>query len=930
MHVARNSKRAFFFCSSLVAALTLTVGLAAQTGDCNQPAASPAVSLSLPAPPFTAVPSADGCWVFVSMTGGRGGQPGIGVVKRWGGTLTLAHTVAVSPAPTGLVLTHDGKLLIAAAGSSIEFFDTKKLMAGEADALVGSIGGGAGAIYANVTPDDQMLFVSEESGGAITVIALDQARRRGFNDAAVIGQIPVGEAPIALTFSPGAKYLYTTSELAAPAWQWPKACKPEGSPVPDNVLTNPEGAVVVIDVAKARTDPAHAVLARVPAGCSAVRMAMSPSGGRIYVTARNSNAVAAFDTSKLIADPEHARVAMAPAGDAPVPVAVVNQGREVIAGNSNRFAGGNAPQQLVVLSAARFNQGAGAVLGTVPAGAFPREMRVSADQRTLFLTDFGSSSLQMFDLGRLPVAPGVPPEVAANAKALRRQRTAIVVPAARLAAYAGAYQTPGDRRIYVIVAAGGQLFLNSSPPARPEALYAASPSEFYLASGVKIQFPAPAAGEQNVDHFDIQFPPRRARNLGLAEHLSAKRLDAAVGDPYVKAAAAFEERVKNKIPAPGSEAAARRLLAELESGQAAEGPFAASGSKRQGWSGLRSAAAVAGALRSLQFDSVSAAGPDIYLATSPNGTWALRLWLRPDGSLDDATLSMEAPPAAVIARARGCLAAAPSTAAPGPDAPPAVTVEMQTAAEDTTSAGIAFGAMKRLGGAGPAGATRVVASCEAMRVELAAAAAETAAAAVEADVARAAAASGAGDSTVLNRARRTAASDDSAFRAAIAQLAQAAMALGDAARENAAFFIPSPGAVAINDMGTEDVAAAAHLLSAVSGGGQAEFSAAADQAAKAGTDARTLAGLVPPRAGVFQAAAKAEAAAQSAASAAASGAGATAAIAAVVRAAGDIQTADGAGNPFAGAVETGAVAIANAAAASIAERGAMSRLQSLP
>ena len=51
-----------------------------QTGDCNAPASSPSVTLTLPASPFMVVPSKDGCWVFVSLTG-RGetklpGKPG--------------------------------------------------------------------------------------------------------------------------------------------------------------------------------------------------------------------------------------------------------------------------------------------------------------------------------------------------------------------------------------------------------------------------------------------------------------------------------------------------------------------------------------------------------------------------------------------------------------------------------------------------------------------------------------------------------------------------------------------------------------------------------------------------------------------------------------------------------------------------------------
>jgi hypothetical protein len=137
------------------------LGTAAQSQGCNEPAASPSVTLSLPSSPFTAVPSADGCWVFVSlMEGGRRAQPGIAVVRRSGGKLNLEHTGDLTSTPAGIVLTHDGKLLIAAAEQETLFIDTGKLMKGDADAVVGSISGGRGSIYANVTPDDKTLFVS--------------------------------------------------------------------------------------------------------------------------------------------------------------------------------------------------------------------------------------------------------------------------------------------------------------------------------------------------------------------------------------------------------------------------------------------------------------------------------------------------------------------------------------------------------------------------------------------------------------------------------------------------------------------------------------------------------------------------------------------------------------------------------------------------
>lgn len=362
-------------------------------------------------------PSKDGCWVFVSLPG-RGANSGIAVLKRSGGKVELSRVVPLQSAPTGITLTHDGKLLIAAAITAAVFIDVQKTIEGAADPVAGAIPGGRGSIYANTTADDKTLFVAEENGQAITVIDLERARRDGYETEDVIGKIPAGLAPIALTFSPDGKWLYTTSQGALPDWNWPKACKPEGRAAPDAVVANPEGAVIVVDVARAKTDPAHAVAARVPAGCSPVRMSISPTGDRIYVTARNSNGVLAFDTSKLISDGDHALVGIAPAGDAPVPVMVVDKGRKVVVGNSNRFGGGDAPQSLVVLDAAKFGDGLKAVLGIIPAGSFPREMAVSSDGRTLFLTNFGSNSLQVMDVARLPIDSKLPPEIAKNAEAL--------------------------------------------------------------------------------------------------------------------------------------------------------------------------------------------------------------------------------------------------------------------------------------------------------------------------------------------------------------------------------------------------------------------------------------------------------------------------------------------------------------------------------
>jgi DNA-binding beta-propeller fold protein YncE len=290
-----------------------------------------------------------------------------------------------------MVLTHDGRTLIAAGGPLVTFLDVARLTSGKGDPEIASISDGekASSVYVNVTADDKTLFVSDEAAQSITVVDLEHGRK-------IIGTIPVGLAPIALTFSKDEKYLFTTSQAALPDWNWPKACKPEGQDPAKAEIKNPEGAVIVVDVARAKTDPAHAIAARVPAACSPVRIAMAPAGDRIYVTARNSNAVLAFDAAKLIGDPEHARAGMSTVGTAPVPVIVVNGGKTVVVGNSNRFDADQSKLQVLdVLSGDPLK-----VTGHIPAGAFPREMRVSGDGNTLFLTNFSSDTVEVVDLRR--------------------------------------------------------------------------------------------------------------------------------------------------------------------------------------------------------------------------------------------------------------------------------------------------------------------------------------------------------------------------------------------------------------------------------------------------------------------------------------------------------------------------------------------------
>src|SRR5947209_5827896 len=408
MRRTRTSSLAF------AALLTLLLSAAAHaqgpSSQCNAAMSAPVSYIQLPGHPFSTVSSPDGCWLFVSLTSSNPKSAnGVAVLGRGRGQIALKKVFAVEAEPTGMTVTHDGKLLVVADGDYVVFMDTARMTAGRGDPILGYIKDAdfAGSVYVNTTADDKFLFVSDENVETVTVINLQRARAEGFKEAAIVGKIPTGGAPIALTFSPDGRWLYTTSQIAPESFGWPVECKPEGADPATAKPRYPQGAIIVVDIAKAETDPAHSAVARVPAGCSPVRMAISPNGERVFVTARNNNALLAFDTAKFQTDAMNARVGTVPVGSSPVDVAVVNDGRQVVVTNSNRFARDQtARQTLTVIDAARVGEGQAAIMGSVPAGIFPREFGQSPDRQTLFVANYNSNELEVIDLKRLPIGPG--------------------------------------------------------------------------------------------------------------------------------------------------------------------------------------------------------------------------------------------------------------------------------------------------------------------------------------------------------------------------------------------------------------------------------------------------------------------------------------------------------------------------------------------
>ena len=383
--------------------------------ECSRPAPAPIAVVPLPGQPFQAVPTADGCHVFVSLAGPvepgdprrppRPGAPpgGVAVVERSGGKPRLARVVRLEGSPYGMVHTHDGRTLVVASDDRVAFLDAARLVAGAPDPVLGYLTDAplAGRFYANVTRDDRWLFLSDESERSISVVDLARARQSGFAATSVVGRIPTGRAPIALAFSPDDRLLYTTSQEAPPELRWPPECRAPGSDTARFRSGYPQGTVTIIDVALARREPGRAVLGAVAAGCNPVRLTTSPGGDVAYVTARTDDELRAYDTRKLLSDPARALMGRVPVGSTPVGVITIRGGRWVAVTNSNRFAASDAPPSLTLIDAHRVAEGPAAVLGTLPTGRFPRELSVTRDGRTLLLTNFDDQTLAVIDVARL-------------------------------------------------------------------------------------------------------------------------------------------------------------------------------------------------------------------------------------------------------------------------------------------------------------------------------------------------------------------------------------------------------------------------------------------------------------------------------------------------------------------------------------------------
>lgn len=371
----------------LAVACVLSLPLVSRAAAQECAAPTSVASVSVPGRPFAALPTADDCWVFVSLSISRD-HGAVAVLHNQDGQFTLDHVVALKGVSYGESLSHDGKVLAVVGAGEVAVLDVGGLEHQAVSPILGTFhdGGSSGAIYAAISPDDRLLMVSDEDANRISVFDLAKARSDGFASPKPMGRIPMAVAPVGLAFSSDGKWLYATSEKA-PRRSLAATCEPEQS----SGRMHPEGVLFRIDVGLAAKDPRDAVVAAFPAGCNPVRVAVSRSGSQVWVTARGSDALLRFQTADLLARSHGVGYAKFAIGTSPVGLAVRPDGSQVWVTLSHRWGKKGMGQ----LAGMAFEANVSSVkLTSAPAAGFPREVAFLHDGHTLVATLFAAQRVE--------------------------------------------------------------------------------------------------------------------------------------------------------------------------------------------------------------------------------------------------------------------------------------------------------------------------------------------------------------------------------------------------------------------------------------------------------------------------------------------------------------------------------------------------------
>jgi CubicO group peptidase (beta-lactamase class C family) len=194
-----------------------------------------------------------------------------------------------------------------------------------------------------------------------------------------------------------------------------------------------------------------------------------------------------------------------------------------------------------------------------------------------------------------------------------------------LSRYVGAYHMTSGTNMIVTLASNQLVLKLANQPAIP--IFPESKTMFFLkVVDAQLEF-----GKDD----DRGRPTELIFHQG-GRNLSSTRLDDAQAKLVVDAAAAFDKRFKDQTPAPGSLAALRKMIVDLQQGKPDYDQMSPglADLTRQQLPQLQASVAKLGAMQSMVFKAVGPAGPDIYTVKFDNGALEYRIWLGIDGKVE--------------------------------------------------------------------------------------------------------------------------------------------------------------------------------------------------------------------------------------------------------------------------------------------------------
>ena len=120
----------------LIGLLGLLAMAKADASACAAP--NQATSVAVPGHPFSAIPTADSCWLFVSVVDGKG-HGSVAVLRNKNGSFAVDHTVALKHPALGAALSHDGRTLVVSGDDNTSLLDVLRLEQGDSNAVLGVV-----------------------------------------------------------------------------------------------------------------------------------------------------------------------------------------------------------------------------------------------------------------------------------------------------------------------------------------------------------------------------------------------------------------------------------------------------------------------------------------------------------------------------------------------------------------------------------------------------------------------------------------------------------------------------------------------------------------------------------------------------------------------------------------------------------------------